>query len=53
MPRASKIKTIVPITMSMVVKTMAADKAKKAFALLSGSFKYSFIGSLLILSPDD
>ncbi len=43
---------MVPITIRIVVKTMAADKAKKAFALLSGSFKYSFIGSLLILSPE-
>lgn len=42
-----KINTIVPITIKMVDKIIAPVMKRKYFALLSGSLRYSFIGSLL------
>ena len=50
MSKSRKISTNIPITIKNVTKILAPAMKRKYFALLSGSLRYSFMGSLLTLS---
>lgn len=47
MPKSLKIRTNTPITIRKVTMILTTTITRKYFALLSGSLRYSFMGSLL------
>jgi len=54
MPKSLKIRTKTPMTIKNVTTILATTIARKYFAVLSGSLRNSFMGSLLtrIISLD-